>query len=193
MAIVEFSMLDVAEVPLNQPSEESSPKRKDSREEKSSVGKKPEQMHRVHTVRLQQGVSLRTAARHTGTDIRQLRLQEQESTDLRISDLRKWQKALDVPLSELLVEPDTELSGPVLERARLIRLMKTAAAILENANTPAIKRMGQMLCDQLVDIMPELEDVSPWHSFGQRRSLDEFGAVVDRRLNDDLLHSSRED
>ena len=59
--------------------------------------------------------------------------------------------------------------------------MKTAAAILENANTPAIKRMGQMLCDQLVDIMPELEDVSPWHEFGQRRSLDEYGRVVDRR------------
>ena len=185
MATIDFSLIDIAEVPLNQPAE--------TREPEPESTPKPPQMHRIHTVRLQQGVSLRTAARHTGTDIRQLRLQEQESTDLRISDLRKWQKALDVPLNELLVEPDTDLSGPIMERARLIKLMKTAGAIKEKAQSPGMQRMAQMLCDQLVDIMPELEEVSPWHSFGQRRSLDEFGAVVDRRLNDDLLHSRSDD
>ena len=38
--------------------------------------------HRIRTVRLREGVSLRSAARQMGTDIRSLRLQEQESTDL---------------------------------------------------------------------------------------------------------------
>ena len=154
----------------------------------------PNQMHRVRTVRLQQGVSLRSAARQTGTDIRQLRLQEQETTDLRLSDLHKWQKALDVPLTELMVEPDEPLSRPVMERARMIRLMKTVLAIKEEASEEAnpdrIQRMAEMLGEQLTEVMPELEHVSAWHTFGQRRSLDEQGVVTQRQLNDDLLIDS---
>jgi hypothetical protein len=38
--------------------------------------------------------------------------------------------------------------------------------------------------------MPELEHVSPWHEVGQRRGLDEYGVVVDRRLADDSLWQS---
>jgi len=150
------------------------------------------QFHRVRTVRLQQGVSLRSAARQMGSDIRSLRLQEQESTDLRLSDLHKWQKALDVPLSELVEETDEPLSRPVMERARMIRLMKTAAAIHERASLP-VQRMAQMLVDQLVEVMPELEDVSPWHQFGQRRSLDEYGRVVERRISDDVFGDIMDD
>lgn len=145
-------------------------------------------LHRIRTVRLQQGASLRSVARQSGVDVRQLRLQEQETTDVRVSDLRKWQKALDVPLAELLVEPDSTLSPPVMERAKLVRLMKTATAIRDRSESVGIRRMAQMLCEQLVDIMPELRDVSPWHDFGQRRSLDEFGRIVDRTISDDLLH-----
>ena len=147
------------------------------------------QLHRVRTVRLQQGVSLRSAARQMGSDIRTLRLQEQESTDLRLSDLHKWQKALDVPLSELVEETDEPLSRPVMERARMIRLMKTAAAIHERAPI-AIQRMSQMLVDQLVEVMPELKDVSPWHQFGQRRGLDDFGRVFERRLSEDAMYDN---
>lgn len=152
----------------------------------------PRQLHRVRTVRLQQGVSLRSAARQMGSDIRSLRLQEQESTDLRISDLHKWQKALDVPVTDLIEETDEPLSRPVMERARMIRLMKTAAAIHERAPV-AIQRMSQMLVDQLVEVMPELRDVSPWHQFGQRRSLDDFGRVVERRLSEDAMYDMMDD
>ena len=35
--------------------------------------------------------------------------------------------------------------------------------------------------------MPELEDVSPWHDYGQRRSLDEFGRIADRPVSDDIF------
>lgn len=147
----------------------------------------PSALHRIRKVRLQQGVSLRSAARQMGSDIRSLRLQEQESTDLRLSDLHKWQKALDVPLTDLVEETDEPLSRPVLERARLIRLMKTAKAIEERSPTASVSRMAETLVAQLLEIMPELEDVSPWHQFGQRRSLDEFGRVVERRMSDDLM------
>lgn len=144
-------------------------------------------LHRVREVRLQQGMSLRSAARQMGTDVRSLRIQEQEETDLRISELHRWQQALDVPLAELMVETDAPLSRPVMERARMIRLMKTAAAIHERSEEEGIRRMAQMLVEQLVEIMPELKDVSPWHTYGQRRSLDEPGRVVDRRISEDVF------
>jgi transcriptional regulator with XRE-family HTH domain len=147
-------------------------------------------LHRIREIRLREGVSLRSAARQMGTDIRSLRLQEQESSDLRLSDLRRWQQALEVPLSELVVDDELPLSRPVMERARMIRLMKTAAAIHERAPSVGIKRMAQMLVDQLVEIMPELRDVSPWHQFGQRRSLEEYGRVMERTISDDTFCGS---
>jgi transcriptional regulator with XRE-family HTH domain len=152
-----------------------------------------QQLHRIREIRLREGVSLRSAARQMGTDIRSLRLQEQESTDLRLSDLRRWQQALDVPLSELVMDEELPLSRPVMERARMIRLMKTAAAIHERAPNLGIKRMAQMMVDQLVEIMPELKEVSPWHQFGQRRSLDDFGRVMERTVADESLHGPGED
>ena len=131
-------------------------------------------LHRIRTVRLEQGISLRTVARRTGMDIRQLRLQEQETTDLRLSDLHKWQKALEVPLTDLLVEPEGPLSRPVLERAHMIRVMKTAAAIREQSPTLAIQRLAQMLTEQLAEIMPELTEVGAWPSHGQPHRLDDY-------------------
>jgi len=156
-------------------------------------GPRSKRFHRIQEVRRQQGVSLRSAARSLGTDIRTIRSQEQAGQDLRISDLQKWQKALDVPVAELLVESEECLSGPVLERARMIRLMKTAAAIQERAPNDSISRMAQMLIDQLVEIMPELKTVGPWHQVGQRRSCEDFGRVLERRLTDDVFSSRHDD
>ena len=149
--------------------------------------------HRIRTVRLQQGVSLRSVARHSGVEVRQLRIQEQECADLRLSDLHKWQKALDVPLSELVVEPDSSLSRPVMERARMIRLMKTAVAIRERAKSVEIQRMAQMLTEQLAEIMPELSEVNPWHEFGQPRGWNEYGRIVERTISDDMFQQASYD
>ena len=77
-------------------------------------------LHRIASVREQQGVSLRAVSRQMGTEIRRLREQEDEAADLRLSDLYRWQEVLDVPVEELLVEPGTSLSQPVMERARLL-------------------------------------------------------------------------
>jgi len=156
-------------------------------------GSEPPMMHRIRTVRLQQGMSLRSVARQSGVDVRQLRLQEQESTDIRLSDLHKWRQALEVPLAELIEEPDSSLSRPVMERARLVRLMKTAGAIRQRTTCVEIQRMAEMLVEQLTEIMPELAGVNPWHEFGQRRGLDEYGRIVDQTISDDVFHqSSRE-
>lgn len=147
-------------------------------------------LHRIRTVRREQGMSLRTAARQLGSNVSDTRDQENESTDLHLSELYKWQAALDVPVVDLLVDPGTPLSRPVLERAKMVRLMKTASAMLELASTPRIRRLAQTLVDQLVELMPELEGIGPWHSVGQRRSLEDLGRIVERRLSDDFLQVS---
>ncbi|MEO2020888.1 MAG: helix-turn-helix transcriptional regulator, partial [Pirellulaceae bacterium] len=150
-------------------------------------------LHRIRTVRMQQEVSMRTAARRSGVDVRTLRRQEQENTDLSLSDLHRWQEALDVPIAELVEEPGAHLSKSVMERAKMVRLMKTATSIQEKAQTDSLSRLAQVMVDQLVDMMPELEGVSAWHEFGQRRSLDEYGQAAERSLSYDALIQSCRD
>ena len=65
--------------------------------------------------------------------------------------------------------------------------MKTAAAIRERAGSAPIQRMAQMLVEQILEIMPELKDVTPWNAVGQRRTLDELGEAANRRLSLDAL------
>ena len=159
------------------------------RDRSRRTGPSPQRLHRIATVRQQQGVSHRCAARRLGKDIGEIKAQEEEKSDLKLSDLYAWQSVLDVPLEELLVDPGSPLSSPVMERARLVRLMKTAAAIHEDAKNPAIQRLAERMVDQLIEIMPELAEVGAWHSVGQRRSMDDYGRVVERRLSEDLIHN----
>ena len=132
-------------------------------------------LHRIGHVRRQQGVTLRNVARRLGIAMAVVRRQEQADCDLRLSDLHRWQQVLEVPVAELLVEGEGQLSGPVLERSRMVKLMKTAAAIRERCQGTPAGRMVDMLVDQILEIMPELADVTPWHTVGQRRTLDDVG------------------
>ena len=115
---------------------------------------------------------------------------EEETADMRLSTLYAWQRALDVPVGDLLVDRDGPLSEPVLKRARLVKLMKTAAAIQAAANTDPIARLSRMLADQLIEIMPELKDVSPWHAVGQRRTLDDVGRIAEQPFPEHLFRDS---
>jgi transcriptional regulator with XRE-family HTH domain len=144
-------------------------------------------LQRLAAVRRQQGMSRRAVARRLNIDIDQVRRQESESADLTLSVLYAWQKALDVPVSELLVESGDSLSTPILERSRLVRLMKTVMAISEQTRQESIRRMTQTMIDQLVEIMPELAEVGAWHTVGQRRRLDELGVAALRRFADELF------
>jgi hypothetical protein len=44
-----------------------------------------------------------------------------------------------------------------------------------------------MLIEQILEIMPELEDVTPWHSVGQRRTLDDIGRTGRHILSEDVF------
>ncbi len=142
--------------------------------------------HRLRSVRRQQGVSLRNVARRLRIDVDTARDQENESCDLPLSVLYLWQQVLEVPAHELLVDDDLPLSPPVLARARMVKLMKTAAAILEKATTASMRRMVMQLMEQLLEIMPELKDVGPWHALGQQRSTSEYGRVMEHPIPEDF-------
>ncbi len=62
-------------------------------------------LQRLAIVRRLQGLSRRTVARRMNVDLEQVRRQEAADADLPLSVLYAWQKALEVPVAELLVEP----------------------------------------------------------------------------------------
>ncbi len=140
-------------------------------------------LHRIAEVRRQQGVSLRAARQSLGLTSEHVQRQEQENYDLLLSELYKWQRVLDVPVTELLVEPNRQLSQPISKRASMVKVMKTAATILEGAPCSETRALAQRLIGQLLEIMPELEGVSAWPSVGQRRSLDEMGRIAQHPLS----------
>ena len=144
-------------------------------------------LHRLATVRKQQGISLRNVARQLGVSTATVGDQEEEAADLPLSLIYAWQKALDVPAAELLVDSDSPFSPSVLNRARLVRVMKTAATIRERAQSHSVKTLVSTLIDDLLEIMPELREVVGWNIVGQRRTQDEPGQVVDRQIPDDFF------
>jgi transcriptional regulator with XRE-family HTH domain len=143
--------------------------------------------NRLAQVRRLQGLSRRTVARRLNVDIEQVRKYECETADLPLSVLFAWQKVLEVPVTELLVEADDSLASPILERSRLVRLMKTVFAIRAQAKQESIRRMAETMVNQLVEIMPELINIGPWHAVGKRRRLSELGVAAQRRLKDDVF------
>jgi len=146
-----------------------------------------QQLHRLGAVRRQEGVSRRTIARRLGIGVREVQAQEEECADLPLSVLYRWKEILNVPLSELLEEDVEESSAPIMFRAKLVRVMRTAATILERTKNPATHRMAQFMVEQLIEIMPELKDTTPWPSVGKRRSRRELGRAAQFRLPDDVM------
>jgi transcriptional regulator with XRE-family HTH domain len=148
---------------------------------------KKQLMHRISEVRQEQGVSIRSAARRMGLSMQEVRLQEDPASDLRLSQLHHWQEVLEVPLADLLMDSNGPLSTPVSQRASMLRVMKTVKALAETAHEPPVKRLADMLIEQLVDVMPELKEVSAWHSVGQRRTQDEMGRIIERTIPDSFF------
>jgi hypothetical protein len=122
-----------------------------------------------------------------GIGLREVQAQEQTSADLPLSTLYRWKDVLNVPISELLEEDADELSSPVMFRAKLLRVMRTASTVLERTRNAATHRMAQFMVEQLIEIMPELKDTIPWPSVGKHRSRRELGRAARLRLPADLM------
>jgi hypothetical protein len=141
-------------------------------------------LQRLHIVRRLQGMSPRAVARRLQTTIVHVRVQEQPTADIALSELYRWQRALEVPIAELVAESGETLAASVQQRAQLLRLMRTVAQILEVTDEEPVREMAQMLFAELTEVMPELQDVSAWHLIGRRRRQDEYGVAVDRGVTD---------
>ena len=125
--------------------------------------------------------------------IEQVRQQEDENSDLPLSTLYAWREILDVPVAELLVEPDDGLPSSILLRSQLMRLMKTVRTILEKTKQDSVRWMAQTMINQLVEIMPELSEVGVWNIGGRQRRRSELGVAAQRRLATDMFVEKDDD
>lgn len=153
-----------------QPDHRSNGRQTPSRSSKGKVG--AVRFHRLVEVRRQEGVSRRCMARRMGIPLAEVKLQEQQTNDIPLSVLYQWQKALQVPVTELLAPPEDSLSLPLLQRAQMVQMTKTAVTILERAEQPSIRRLARTLIEQMAEIMPELRRCTPWPGTGRRRKHD---------------------
>lgn len=144
-------------------------------------------LHRIAEVRSQQNLSLRAISRRTGIDVRDLKQQELATTDLSLKDLLRWAEALEVPISNLLVDRDSELTSSVRDRAALVKIMKTVVAIQEVATSTRVARLSEMLREQLLAMMPELTEVGGWPNYGSRRPQDHVGRIAANPIHIDDL------
>ncbi|MCC6510066.1 MAG: helix-turn-helix transcriptional regulator [Pirellulaceae bacterium] len=138
----------------------------------------PRRYHRIAEVRAQQALSLRTISRRTGLEVKELRRQEDATTDLSLSELMLWQKALEVPLVDLLEDESDVLSRPVKERAQMVRIMKTVVSLGEaSQGNLRLTRLSAMLREQMLQLMPELAEIGGWPQCGSRRGADVMGRI----------------
>lgn len=148
-----------------------------------SAARAPRALHRLGEVRQSQGISVSTLARRLEMEPEQVRAAEDAQVDMLLSELYRWRDALDVPVSELVIEPEDLPNNPIRNRGLLLRIMKTVRSILDNAHEKKILLLAQTLSDQLIDLMPELQDVSPWPTIGQAREFKDYGQAVFRRFD----------
>ena len=153
-------------------------------------GPEGRKLHQLGEARRRQGLSVRCVAQRMQKTIGEIRAQEEEHADLPISELYRWQEVLDVPLEELLLGPDDTLSPRVLTRARMLRIMKTARSIRNQAHSNPLRRLARLLIHQLLEIMPELKEVSAWPTVGHRRTADEMGRIAENPIPDDWIHEA---
>jgi transcriptional regulator with XRE-family HTH domain len=147
-------------------------------------------LQKLGAARRRQGLSVRCVAQRLGRTVSEVRAQEEENADIFLSELYRWQAALEVPIDELLHDPQDTLSPRVLTRARLLRVMKTAIAIRRQARSEAERRLARLLVEQLLEIMPELKEVAGWPAVGHRRSANELGRIGENPISDDWLHEA---
>jgi hypothetical protein len=148
-------------------------------------------LHRLAEVKIQQGLSTRVLAKRLDTTAKELDRQLSPYCDLPLSQLYKWQAALDVPVAELLVAPRATLSPAVDRRARLVKLMKSVRSLQRLADTDPLRVLAERLADQLIEIMPELVDVDSWPAVGQRRLPDDISGLELRAVPESVFDRSR--
>ncbi|MDR1492363.1 MAG: hypothetical protein LBT05_06555 [Planctomycetaceae bacterium] len=146
-------------------------------------------LHRLAEIRKTQDVSAANMARRLNCTVAEVRSQEKTTSDILLSRLYQWREILDVPILELLVEPDDAIKDPIRSRAVLVRMMKTVRSILEHTKEKSTQWMAQTLFEQLIEIMPELREITAWPTVGQSREFKDYGQAAYRRFDGDVEES----
>jgi transcriptional regulator with XRE-family HTH domain len=154
-----------------------------SREAREPTKEQTKPLHRLQEIRNQQDISIRSLSRRMNVTASEVRMQEEPDFDLRLSTLYRWQQALGVPAAELLVEAGEGLSAPIQLRARLLRMMKTIATILDQPQSDRTTNLIANLKNDILEVMPEVENVDRWHGSSSDRSGDIAAAVL-RQIDD---------
>jgi hypothetical protein len=147
-------------------------------------------LHSLGAARRRQELSVRCIAQRLGRTVAEVRRQEDECTDLLVSELYRWQAALDLPVQELLNGASDALSPRIQMRAQLLKVMKTVKSLSREVKSDETRRSVQLLTEQLLEIMPELKDVAPWPAVGHRRRADELGRIGENLIPDNWVHEA---
>ena len=80
---------------------------------------------------------------------------------------------------------DDPLSGlhRICDHCGLEMTTELARQVQEMVKTDRKLKWQRFDPGELARIMPELKEVSPWHSVGQRRSLDELGRIAEQPIS----------
>ncbi len=163
--------------------------RQDSVRDGSTLSEEPPTWHHIRSTCKAEGVSARKVARRWKISLKEVRRQLNESTDLRLSELHRWQALLRVPFAELLpANAELALANPVSRRSQLIKAMKTVMSIQDAARQVSVQRLVSALIDQLTVIMPELAEVERWHGTEIGRGLYDDDRVARLNLSEIVAH-----
>ena len=125
-----------------------------------------ERFHQIASVRKRENVSLELLSKRLGMPKEDVRALEKEHRDLPLSLLYRFATALQVPVSELFLEAAETSSSWAHNRALLVRVMKTAEALRAVAVGTQLNALTRVLRSQLLELMPELEEIKPWPKGG---------------------------
>jgi transcriptional regulator with XRE-family HTH domain len=153
-----------------------------SRSTSRQISPRVNRFHRIAAVRVEQGISLSLAAKRLRIDIGEASEQENESTDLKLSQLYAWRDVLEVSMGELVVEPEEIPANPIRNRCQLVRLMKTVRSIIIESKSEVALILARQLESQLIELMPELATIAAWPSLGQSRDPHSPGVAATRCL-----------
>lgn len=149
-------------------------------------------LHRLAAMRNEQGVSLSKVAKTLGITIAEARRQEQETTDLLLSQLYRWRNILETPVGDLMIEPEQIPTNPIKCRSQLVKMMKSVRSILETTKEKGIRSLAGTLAAQFIELMPELQHITAWPSIGKAREQRDLGQAAYRRFDEVIARAIEE-
>lgn len=119
----------------------------------STQSKTEMRLNRVTVMRESAGVSLTELAARLGVSPETLLATEAESRDLWVSDLHRLSRALDIPVSELLVDTSVEEAVPAANPESLAKVAATIEQLESEIESDEARVFVQMLAKQVRDIV----------------------------------------